>query len=408
MTTQNVPGDVVVKTVSLFTQQGTVNMLEHVKGINIFESIFTPGIMAEFSVWDTQNMATEMTMLAGQRISIEFQTPGRNSCKYDLVISKIRDGIPSANLRTKSYIIMATSPEVLRAASNKISKSYNTNISNMISDVVKTYLGSSKTLDIEDTRGVQKILVQTQNPFEAATMMRHRAVSSTNKSSSYVFFENQSGINFKTIESMMSGDTGDRVFTNNETIRTDITKPIFRNIICYEEPQQVNAMRRIGMGGLRVDVKKFDFKTLSYTRTPSVFNAGDFKNPDGTMKNFDAQEMQQYTKSPGETRWVHHDSSKPDTFIADGMGQKIGATAAYGQSSLLLEVFGDSQLTVGQVIEVKNVENATATIAPKEHRLLSGNYLIAFLRHSIGPESVNPRYTCSMEVIKGGFKESVS
>jgi hypothetical protein len=407
MTTQNIPGDVIIKTISLFSDKGTVNMLEHVKGISIYESIFTPGVMVELSIWDTQNMSSELPILAGQRISIEIQTPGRKSMKYDAVISKLRDGIPAENYRTKSYVIMATSPEVLRNASNQVTKSYNTNISSMISDIVKTYLGTKKKVNIQDTRGVQKVLIQNQNPFDAIAMLRKRSVSSSDKSSSYVFFENQDGLNFKTLENLMSADVGDRIFTNDDTIRSDISKPMFRNIICYEQPQQMDAQKRIKLGGLQNNVRKFDFKTLEYKVTQSKFNASDFKNPDGTMKNPDASEMQQYGKSSAINRWVMHDSSKPDTFLADNLGKKVNALSIFGDSRLLLEVFGDSELTAGRVIEVKNLENATTTNVPKEHHLLSGNYLITFIRHIIGPEGNNPRYTCSVEAIKGGYKEAV-
>jgi hypothetical protein len=405
--TQNVPGDVIIKTISLFTDKGTVNFLEHVQAISLYESIFTPGVCVELSVWDTQNMATELPILGGQRIAIELQTPGRKSLKYDVVITKIRDGIPAGNNRTKSYIIMATSPEVLRSASNQVSKAYNTNISSMVNDIVKKFLGTSKKVDIESTKGVQKLLVQSQNPFDAITMMRHRAISVQNKSSSYVFFENQDGFNFKTLESLAAGSVGDRVFINDETLRTDIKQPMFRNILCYEEPQQSDTASRIKAGGLRNDVQKFDFKTLKYERTKSTFNAGDFKNPDGTMKNMDASDLKQYSRGSATNRWVVHDSSKSDTFIADGLGSKVSAISAFGQSSLLLEVFGDSELTAGQVIEVKNPEHATTTTQPKEHRLLSGKYIIAFLHHVISAEGSNPRYTCSIEAIKGGFKTAV-
>jgi hypothetical protein len=59
------------------------------------------------------------------------------------------------------------------------------------------------------------------------------------------------------------------------------------------------------------------------------------------------------------------------------------------------------------MIEVKLLENSTSSEPPEEHHLLSGKYLITFLHHQILSEGNNPRYTCSIETIKGGYKEAV-
>jgi hypothetical protein len=81
---QNIPGDVVIKTVSMFTDQGIVNMVEHVKHLSIYESILTPGIMAEMTVHDTKNIASLLPILGTERITITLQTPGRKELNYDL------------------------------------------------------------------------------------------------------------------------------------------------------------------------------------------------------------------------------------------------------------------------------------------------------------------------------------
>jgi hypothetical protein len=404
---QKVPGDVQIKTISLFTDPGVVNIVEHVKGLSIFESIFTPGIMVELSIWDTKNIASKLPILAGQKISIQLCTPGRADMKYDLIITELKEGDPAPNMRTKSYVLCATSEEVMRNQANQVIKSYNTNISSIIEDIIKSYLTTKKKISTQQTKGIQKIIVQSQQPFDAISMLRKRSISVDNKSSSYVFFENKDGFHFKTLEKLMEGDASDRVFTNDETIRTDITKPIFRNLINYRQLAQYSAIDRVGSGGLQVDLQKFDFKTLTYSRKPWKFNPSDFKNADGQLKNPDSSELKQYGRSSATNVKVWHDSANPDTFLAEGLGPRVNATSLYSQGGLLLHVFGDSELSAGQMINVKILENSTATDAPEEHHLLSGKYLITFIHHRIEAEGNNPRYTCSIETLKGGYKEGV-
>jgi hypothetical protein len=405
--TQKVPGDIDIKTVSLFTDKGVVNMVEHVKSISLFESIFTPGIIAEFTIWDTKNLASKLPILAGQKLTVQFCTPGRKDLKYDLVVTELKDGEPAENMRTKVYILCATSTEVLRNKTNQVMKAYNTNISSIVQDIIQSYLGTKKNIDVQQTKGIQKIIVQSQNPFDAISMLRKRSISVDDKSSSYVFFENQEGYHYKTLEKLMSSNVGDRVFTNDETIRTDIRKPIFRNLINYEQPSQFHAIDRVGSGGLRVDIQKFDFKTLEYSNKKAEFTPSDFKNADGTLKNPDSDELKQFGRASARNVKVWHDSSQPDTFLADGLGPRVNSTALYGQGGLLLHVFGDSELSAGQMIDVKILENSTSSEPPKEHHLLSGKYLITFLHHMILAEGNNPRYTCSIETLKGGYKEAV-
>lgn len=406
-TTQCIPGDVVIKTISMFTDQGVVNIVEHVKELSIYESILTPGIIAELTVYDTKNIASMLPILGTERLTITLATPGRDDLNYDLIVTGYEDSVVSNNARTKAYILKAMSPEVIRNKTNQVTKAYNTNVSNMVSDIIKQYLKTKKSVDVQDTRGIQKIIIPTIQPFDAIKMLRKRAISISDKSSSYVFFENNEGFHFKTIENLFtSGSVGDRIFTNNPTLHIDVSQPDFRNVIDWEQPDQFNVVDRLSDGGLSTDILKFDFKTLKYTRKSSTFNPSDFKNADGTLKNPDPSTMDQYKNASGTQTWVAHDSSNPDTFLADGLGPRASGMGILGQGSILLHVFGDSELSAGQLIEVKLLESSTATEAPKEHHQLSGQYVIAFLRHIISSEGSNPRYTCSIEAVKGGYKET--
>lgn len=407
MSTQKIPGEVEIKTISVFTDKGVLNIVEHVKHLSIYESIITPGIVAEITVLDTKNIASMLPLLGTEKIQIQFSTPGRKELKYDLVLTEFRDGMVSDTMRMKSYTLVAVSDEVVRNKTNQVSKAYNTNVSNMVDDIVKYYLKTNKKFDVQQTRGIQKVIVPSMQPFTAIDMLRKRSISISDKSSSYVFFENQEGFHFKTIEKLFTdGKPGDRVFFNNPTKSTDMAISNFRNIISYEQPKQFEVLERLEQGGMSTDILKFDYKTLKYTRKTNKFNPSDFKSADGTLKDPDASTMKQYGNAAGYSIWVNHDSGNPDTFFSEGLGGHASGTSIYGQGSILLHVFGDSELTAGQTLELQIAETATSTTAPEEHHQLSGKYLIAFLHHIISPEGNNPRYTCSIEAIKGGYKET--
>jgi hypothetical protein len=365
-----------------------------------------PGVMVELFVHDTKNIKSLLPILGSEKVTIILNTPGRKEAKYDLILTGSRDGIPQDNMRAKGYVLTAMSPEIVRNKANRVTKAYNTNVSSMVEDIIKSYLKTDKKINVQSTRGIQKVIVPSLKPFDAISMLRRRSISIEDKSSSYVFFQNQEGFHFKTLENLFkSGSVGDRIFTNDPTIGKDIRLPHFRNVITWEAPEQFNVVDRLDEGGMAADVLKFDYKTLEYTSKLAKFKPQEYKNADGTLKDPDPSTLKQFGNAASKQIWVDHDSSNPDTFLSEGLGPQAGGTALYNQSSILIHALGDSELTAGQLIEAKLIETSSATEAPKEDHQVSGKYIIAFLHHIIGPSGTNPRYTCSIECVKGGYKE---
>jgi len=276
----------------------------------------------------------------------------------------------------------------------------------MVEDICKTYLQTDKKLDIQQTKGVQKIIVTSKPPFEAINYMRKQSMSVDDKSSLFVFFENIDGIHYKTVESLFSGDVGDRTFTNDQTIHTDITASNYRNIIDYKQDQQFDLTKRLHTGGLAHEIKSFDFKTLTYKSAITKFAPAIFKAADGILKNPDNnQTIKRWGANAGSNSWVFKDSGNPDTFISDGLGARQNTIALMGQGFLHLHVLGDSAISAGQMINVNLLDNTSYGSGPALHPQLSGKYLIAFIRHIIMPEGSSPRYTCAIEAMKGGYKQ---
>jgi len=405
---QQLPGDITIKTASLFVHQGIVNVVELIRMMSIFESILTPGIIAEITIDDTRNLLSNLPILGGERITIEISSPSKDTRTFELVVASVKESIPSSNMRSKNYTLQCVTPEVLTAKSCQITKSYNTNISNMVEDVCKTYLQTDKKLDIQKTKGVQKIIIASKPPLEAIKRMRKQSISVDDKSSMFVFFENIDGIHYKTIESLFSGDISDRTFTNNPTMHTDMTQSNFRNIIDYKQDQQFDLTKRLHNGGLAHEIKSFDFKTLSYKSAITKFAPAILKAADGVMNNPDNdQTIKRWGSNAGSNSWVMKDSGNPDTFISDGLGTRQNTISLMGQGFLHLHVLGDSGLSAGQMIKVDLLDTTSTDSAPSLHPQLSGKYLVAFIRHIIMPEGSSPRYTCSIEALKGGYKQNV-
>jgi hypothetical protein len=402
------PGEVEIKTISLHTPKGTLNATELTLSFDVYESVFMPGIIAELIIRDDGSLANYLPLVGEEKVNIEFATPGRGTAKYELIVVELKDGETEKNLRTKNYILRCTSPEVYVHKTSIIQKSYNTNISDMIKDICTKYLKTKKSVDVEDTKGIQPIIVPSLKPYEAIDMLRRRSVSDSNKSSTYLFFENQKGLNFKTIEKMFSeGDVGDRVFTNDHTPKTDYTQTGYRNVLSFNQPKQYDSASKLGGGGLNVQTKVLDFKDLSYKKNDNKnTDNAKFKSADGKFNPTNSSEFNdQFSKTAGLHTMMPTDGSKPKTFIPDSTADQKSFVSQLAQGALHLQVMGDSEITAGILIQ-SNLTGPSSANQPGEDTLLAGKYLVASVRHIIGVEGKKPRYTCAIEALKGGYKES--
>ena len=75
---------------------------------------------------------------------------------------------------------------------------------------------------------------------------------------------------------------------------------------------------------------------------------------------------------------------------------------------LKLSVPGDSRLKAGAMVTANLLNKNEFTTPQSLDNFLSGDFLITALRHKISSPGERPRYTCSLECMKGGYQNSVN
>lgn len=405
---QATSGTIDVETITLHTRLGPLNIRELVTNLTIREGMYMPGVIAEFVLDDSKELLANLPFLGEEKITIEFKAPSRKPVKYTLTVVSIEDTEFENAHRAKSHVIKAASVETIKNASTQIQKSYNTNISNMVSDIMKTYTKTEKKVNVQETRGVQPILIQNQTPFDAIEMLRRRAVATGEASSLFVFFENSDGYNFFTLENMFKNPVGDQLFSYRVDTGTQIEESRFKDILAMSVPHQSSSIQNIFGGGLMSRVATLDFKTLEYAKKDNKTDSKKFTNPDGTVKNATTETHKaEAGESAGVTVFVPVDSALPPTYISDTYSNSLAGAQIYFQTVLNLEVYGDSELKTGGVIELNIEDFDITTQTNKPSKLLSGKFLITELTHSIELGFNNTSYSCFIECIKGGPAEDI-
>ena len=77
------------------------------------------------------------------------------------------------------------------------------------------------------------------------------------------------------------------------------------------------------------------------------------------------------------------------------------------QNAMKIKVYGDGNLKAGDMITANIPKKVSTTDNSETDELLSGDFLISRIHHEIGTPAMRPRYTCTLELVKGNLKQGV-
>jgi len=405
------PGDIIIDSFSVTSSRGKLNLASSFVSASIFESIFTPGIIGDIVVLDTDDQLGQLKMTGDETVELSFKAPGGESAKYKFALHALDDLKSSGSQKSKMYTLKVVSEEALHSKTNYIQKSFNSTISDMVKDIHKNFMKSEKEIEVEETKGKQKIIISHQNPYKATDVVRRRGISNENKSSSFVFFETRSGGNqkfkFTTIEKLFNGEVVKK-FQQSDAVNSSMMNKTDNNILAYEVPKQFSATDRIATGGKR-RVSSFDVRTHTYKTKDIDTDATKYKT--GGTGSYDSSEFKSKyfnPKIPPQAVIPVDTSQRPVTTIPEQTADQQAFLAALMQNAMKIKVYGDANLKAGDMVDAA-IPNKVSTTSNKDtDPLLSGKFLVSRIHHQIGGAGERPRYTCVMELLKGNLEKGVS
>jgi hypothetical protein len=405
------PGDIEVEKLSVSSSRGSLDLSKAFVSCSIYESIFTPGIVGDISVLDADDQVGQLKITGDENVEFSFKVPGGETANYKFALHTLEDGKMTGSQKSKVYVLKVVSEEALHSKTNFVQKSYKKTISDMVHDIFTTYMKSQKTIDTEDTQGVQDIVISHKNPYEAIDMVRKRATSADNKSSAFVFFETRKGGNqhfiFSTIEKLFK-ESPVKTFKQSDTVNSDSNNQTDNNIIAYKVPKQLSSTERIEHGGKR-RVSTFDFRTHEYKTAdkktdPSAAKSGGSGSYDSAAFK---SKYHEGAKIPPQAMIPVDTSQRAVTNIADKSADQQAYLAQLMQNAMHIRVPGDTKLKAGDVVKADIPKKVSTTGDNGNDTQLSGNFLISRIHHEVQEAGIKPRYTCCIEMLKGGMETGV-
>mgnify|MGYP007038829782 CR=1 FL=1 len=406
-------GDVSIKDITLKNKntQASINPSDQITFIDIYEDFNSPTLYAEITFDDKIGLINDFPIIGEELFEITFQTPGLSyPTTYKFNTFAVSDVQQQMNGKGYRYVLKCVSQEQLTQSNINILHSYNETINDIVDNIFTRHLKTDKIVNIDPCKGNETIVFPKVTPFVAIDIIRKRAVHPKYLSSSFVFFENQDGFNFKCIEQMMEdgkqkiGSKKFYYFSNGQKDK-NTQALMFRSIIEYENIGRTDLTDLIQEGGVKNTVTTFDIfskkvsdTTFDMTKKFSQMVGSDKKN----TLNISESMIKDFADAPTFSFFIPKDTNRKENFLENMMGARLAYQKLFNSNFVRTYIPGDSSIKAGDVIEL-NLPKASGTTGPKgTDDLVDGNYIVTRLRHNITTVGKTKHYI-SMDCNKVGL-----
>lgn len=396
------------------TSGGELALFDQVLSFSIFEDITQPSLAAEFVVRDAINMIHDLPIIGEEDITVEFVTPGLpKPIKLSFQVVTLEGEEIYNNNKARNYTLKCVSREHFVASRNNVCKSFVGTIDEMVSNIVAEYFETSKPITMDPCKGSHTIVMPFVPAMMSVDMLRRRAVHPKHPSSSFVFFENQDGYNFKCIEQLIldgKGDVGSRMFNyqNDASSDKEVEMRSYRTMIDFAEVGRLDTNEKVSRGGLYNQVKSYDFvkkkvttRDILYQSEWPAFQKSDPKTRDQITNKL----IEEHGSKPSMVYFVPFNTLASENYIPDMVGRRLMYTTFLNQQTVRVLIHGDTAMKVGLTVELNLPEPEGLTRRQRVMKLKSGRYLVKTLRHVV-TLGAKPKHQIAMDCIKIGYLAS--
>lgn len=406
-------GDLNLIKLELDYHNSKISLVPFVVEMHIFESIYESFIQATMSIVDSAGLIDRISW-AGAKVTVSFTSSDSvEPTTMVFVVDGAAGASPTISDKSQSYLVSLYSPELLRGLAVSTGEIFNKmSPEKMIRQILTNKIKTTKPFITHKTSALDTINCANLRPFQAIDKIKRRSVSRGNKSSSFLFFENKHGYNFKSLEEMLAEartdpqvKDGDRNFYLDSIRHLKVENSSWRQILGFERTKSQGLMETVSQGGVSGEIYAYDISTGQHYKFEyeDRNNSSEFDiNPESvTYKRITIDDIMKTGDSTANmivapvTSINDLERIKKEIYVRAFMS-KVTANV------VRMQIHGDSRLTVGTAVTL-NLPIIDGTTTKKQNKIGGGVYLISKLRHMIEPAAQS--YTQSCELIRTGMLE---
>jgi hypothetical protein len=406
-------GDIRIDKFELDNFGNKLDLTEFVTDLNIYESIFEPNIKATMSIFDGAGLNDRITW-AGSKVTITYtSSPDVDPTTMVFIVDGTEAATPIPGDKGQTYFVRMFSEECLRGLAITVGEIFNKmSPEEMIKKIIINKLNSKKPFITDKTSALDTINCANLRPFQAIDKIKKRSVSRDKVSSSFVFFENKHGFNFKSIESMLETarkdpqvTEGDRNFYLDSMQHKGVDKTSWRQILAFERSVSQSLSGTVWHGGMNSKIYAYDISTgdhYEFTYVDSK-NSAEF-SIDGKSLTYKRVAVDDIMKTGDAAAGMMvapiNDTNdleriKKELYVRAYMTKLMG-------NVVRIQIHGDNRITVGTAVKL-NLPVIDGATTKHTNEMAGGVYLISKVRHMITP--AGGRYSQSCELIRTGMFE---
>ena len=415
-----------------------VDLTAHLQYIEYFENIMSPTISMNMKISSAVNFVSDLPIRGGEMIAMEIETlsgrvkfgrfvkgEGIVPDSGELYVYKMENFDQPSTAQT--FTLKITSPEYFTNETSRCMKKYkpatiDVHVTDILNETMK--INPDRIGQIDKTKNSYSFIGNTKKPFHTISWLCPKSIAGSKQGVSgegqqakavgtagYLFFENQEGFNFKSIESLVSRTRKGSESADAKQIGTEIHGPYIQpgkgavgNLYKAEENFKINHFHVNRGTDIRkaLTVGQYANTTIFFDSLSHVVSAYDYKllGEDGLENQLGSDDEKE--ESSNELKMLNsrlfvrvsdHGTLGigTDGFQTSGIDQAYQAKAAsrYNQlfsQSVDIQVPLNTNIKVGDLINCEFSEMDQGRSSELDLSA-SGNYLVARLNHHIQPNA---------------------
>ena len=399
-----------------YDRSKTNDISELITGFTITEGIGQVMVSCVISVLDTTNLLDDFPIQGEELVTIELEDFFGTEQTYEFQVYKISPVQQDYASKKLMYSLSMYSLDFMRTEAFEVRRSYTGNIETTVSDIYEEYFTNNKDMDIEQTDGVQTLVIPALTPFETMLFLARKAYTQASPSATFRFFETRDDFKFVTYEELLARVDRDNIpeektYTYYDPKTIESTPAIsMKNLLSYQVTKRFNLLGEFRSGAminrtLLLDLSK---KTIEETEYKHYEERDNQKSVDATQRPLHSSKFIEdfFTEDNIlQSSIVFKDTTKPESYYEDILPRRISTNYYYNAINVYAQAYGSFKFNVGDVIKIDLPRPSAETGDIEEHETYSGYYIVETLKHKY---EMSGRWIVDMNLIKDSLKGSGS
>lgn len=271
-------------------QSNSVDIRLGVQSFDYYEDIFSPTITAKVIVTETGNSVNGkgtyqgLPLRGGERVSVKIAANSPNNKDLDfsekskyLYVSSISN-VLNTN-QSETFTLNLCSREAITNETARIPIKFPTSspISASAEKIIKTYLQTGKSVEVDQTMNKYGFIGNLRKPFTVLTWLASKGVpeSEGKSTAGYVFYETQSGYKFKSLDKLISAESK-ATYIANDIVNDNKGVQDF-TIVSFVIDKNQNLVEKLRLGAYSSMRSYFNPLSFSFTHPEKgVFNKSEY------------------------------------------------------------------------------------------------------------------------------------